>query len=941
MKIQKSKIFKPMKRNLILLVIIVIAVIAGLYYFTQEEDIFSKETSLYKAVPLSAPVFIELNSLKSIPFDNEIVKDLLATGNDVLFLKKVSEIDSIIQNNKEIQNGLRNESGILAFDFVGESQVFPLLIYKAENENKQISIRKLISALYPENRFSYEEKEYSNYKISSVSGNQEKDIFHFSFTDGLWIGSPKMLLVEESLRQLSAKSITDDMFFKQVNKTVSAQSKIAWYINHQTFPELVGLWLNGISLSHVNEFGETVRSNYKAGFNNYRKYAAWSELDVKMNEEEILMHGVSVAEDSLNHFLSVFDGQMPVRYQAAQVLPRNTSFFTSFSFSDKSLFFENLERFFEHTPNFYKREDRIKKIESGFRIDFKATFKELVKNELIVASTTIPTNAENKTTLFILETDGKSETKVLLDNLISSYAERKKVEFDSMKSVYEVDAERSYTIYKFPYPSMPGIWLGKPFVYCESRYAVFYKDYLVFSNRKEGLQEYLTNMVLGASLKKDVAYESFDQSSVSRANINSFVNINRILALKDVVFNKNVSKELKPFEDILRNFYALNWQVAYDNGVIFNSIHLSLNKNFETKAKTTWQSNIGNRLNRKPTLVTNHTDKTKNEIVLQDVNNNLYQISKEGRIQWSLTLDEPIISEIHQIDYYRNGKLQYLFNTRNKLYLLDRTGKNVAKFPVKLTSPASNGVSVFDYDNNRNYRFFVAGEDKKVYAYTKEGKKLNGWNFGKTDHLVKHPVRHLRINKRDFIVFKDKSRVYIQNRRGATRVDTKVRFEDSQNNFYLSLSGTPKIVVSDKGGSVYYLFFDGKFSEIKTENFSEKHLFAVDDIDANGTPDFAFVEGKELVVYTEKGKKLYSRKFKNEIEDQPEFYNLGSNIRKLGIVESSANRIHLLDEEGKEHKGFPVQGNSPFTIGEMHNDSGQLNLLVGTKGGDLYNYSLN
>ena len=80
-----------------------------------------------------------------------------------------------------------------------------------------------------------------------------------------------------------------------------------------------------------------------------------------------------------------------------------------------------------------------------------------------------------------------------------------------------------------------------------------------------------------------------------------------------------------------------------------------------------------------------------------------------------------INSEIFQVDYFRNGKLQLLFSTRNELYLIDRNGNFVEKYPVKLRSPATCGLSVFDYDNNRDYRLFIACEDKHIYAYTKEG----------------------------------------------------------------------------------------------------------------------------------------------------------------------------------------------------------------------------
>ncbi len=930
-----------MKRNLIITFIIVLAAVAGFIYFSNDETFFAKETSMYKAVPVAAPVFVELSALKSIPVDNPIVKDLIAMENDILFLSKVVLMDSLIQNNENIQKSLQKEPMILAFDFVGDKGIFPLIIMKAENSSKQKALEKFLSVLYSDRQFSFTQTDYSKHKITNVNSSKSKKTFHYCFTDGLFIGSPKVLLVEQCIRQLNTQSIADDMFFSKVNKTVSAQSGLSWYINHQTFPDLVALWLNNRSSIKTNEFGEKIRKSFRNSFKGFRNFAAWTELDIKLNENEIIFNGISTSTDSLNHFLSVFNGQEPVRFQADRVLPKNTSFFTSYAFSDKTLFFENLEKYFTHTDSYYKRENRIKKIEAGFRTNFKKTFQNLVKNEVIVATTSIPTEISKKTTLFIIQTNGKTDAETELNKLLATYSKRKKVELSSLKLNFEVDAENSFIIYKFPYPSFPGIWLGKPFDAASAGFAVFYDNSLVFCNTQKGLQNYLYNMVLESSLDKDIYYSKFKDEVASRANINSYININRVFSLNKEVFNTDIAKGFEDFRENVQKFKAVNWQVVCEKGVSFNSVLLSFNNEVEEEAQTTWQSSIGSEIITKPQMVINHRDKANREVVFQDGEYNLHLVSKDGRILWSVSVGEPILGKIYQIDYFRNGRLQLLFNTKSKLYMIDRTGKNVAHFPVKFSSPATNGVAVFDYDNNRKYRYFVACENRKVVAYNNEGKVLTGWKFGKTDHTVTTPIQHFRVNNKDYIVFKDASHIYIQNRKGETRVKTTARFENSKNPLVLNLNGTPKIVATDKTGKVFYLYFNGKFVEKKTAKFSEDHFFTVADLNGNGIPDFVFVDGNELKVMDEKGKKLFSYKFKTTINIKPNIYSFSSKLKKIGVTEAATNRIYLFDPSGKLHEGFPLQGNSEFSIGKLAKSSGQLNLVVGSKGGDLYNYTLN
>ena len=86
--------------------------------------------------------------------------------------------------------------------------------------------------------------------------------------------------------------------------------------------------------------------------------------------------------------------------------------------------------------------------------------------------------------------------------------------------------------------------------------------------------------------------------------------------------------------------------------------------------------------------------------MIQDQKNQLYLLSNAGIILWKQMLDGPLKSEVFQVDCYKNGKMQYLLSTRHKIYLLDRNGNPVEKYPVELRSPATAGISVFDYDKD-------------------------------------------------------------------------------------------------------------------------------------------------------------------------------------------------------------------------------------------------
>ena len=125
------------------------------------------------------------------------------------------------------------------------------------------------------------------------------------------------------------------------------------------------------------------------------------------------------------------------------------------------------------------------------------------------------------------------------------------------------------------------------------------------------------------------------------------------------------------------------------------------------EAQTVWESRLDYPVVSKPMLVTNHYTGEK-EIFVQDEKNNIYLLNKSGRILWKQKTGGRILGDVYQLDYYKNGKLQLIFNTREQIHLLDRNGNYVERYPVKLRSPATNGMALFDYEKSRDYRIALA-----------------------------------------------------------------------------------------------------------------------------------------------------------------------------------------------------------------------------------------
>jgi hypothetical protein len=339
--------------------------------------------------------------------------------------------------------------------------------------------------------------------------------------------------------------------------------------------------------------------------------------------------------------------------------------------------------------------------------------------------------------------------------------------------------------------------------------------------------------------------------------------------------------------------------------------------------------------------VINPSHKAKHEIVVQDGDFNFTLISNEGRILWKIKLAGPIRSEIFQLDCYRNGKLQYFFSTDDALHLIDHEGKYIRHFPVALRSAATNGVSVVDYDRNGDYRFFIACKDHKVYLYDKKGEIITGWMPQKTELDVIQPVQFFRVENKDYIVFTDKNRGYILDRKGKTRVVIKEGISCSGNPFTLepgSVKRMARLVTTDSKGDVISIGFDGSVKRITLGKFSPDHYFIYGDLNSDKKNDCIFMDGDSLVVFDKSVNQIFARKLNHRISSRPELVTFPDKSRRIAIADTTENRIYLFNSDGSICKGFPLEGNSQFAIDFLGRENGQFNLITRSSEGYLIKY---
>ena len=258
-----------------------------------------------------------------------------------------------------------------------------------------------------------------------------------------------------------------------------------------------------------------------------------------------------------------------------------------------------------------------------------------------------------------------------------------------------------------------------------------------------------------------------------------------------------------------------------DDELFLEKIDISKEGEFkdEQRENYLWQKLVEDGVQQGPFIIKNHRTNNQ-EILILDKNHQLKLYGINGELKWTKPIGEKIIGDVEQVDILNNKKLQMVFNTSSKLYLVDILGKDVDGFPIASKEKFTNQVSAVDYDKNKNYRFILATE-KHLVAYDKMGKKVNGFSHQFANSEVKSQVKHIQISGMDYLVFNDnKGKLYFLNRKGEECHKSASKALSSD--VFSSLNLSQNISSS----SVYSLDSMGRIVEIK---LSEKASYRVKD----------------------------------------------------------------------------------------------------------------
>ena len=795
---------------------------------------------------------------------------------------------------------LLNDS--VAIDFTGRSVFLSLHRSGADRfsalfltESAGFPLKALHTKLH--GKADITKQSYDGVEVYQVELRENNLSFAYAQYRGTVLLSADGDLVKDAIRQINSDlPITLDKGFDKLYQAANKKDDANIFVNYKYIPDV---FKKLFPKARTGWLGEV---------------AGWTALDLATDEKEWLLSGLTYASDSLPGRVQLFKDNAPQKITAAEILPGHTAVMLAYGV-------ENVLQYYRNYKNYLSHSNRM------------PSFKRKLENYPFDTEQACFSWIDNEFGIFITEHSGGQ----LKENSFAFFKARRSDDaLDRLKPATDTtfsERYRTYTISRLAQEDLLPAVFGETFRGFKKPYFTAVDRYLIFANEAAALQGVINDLIAGKTLAKDKHFKNFMKKVSPRSSVLAYAHNPAALSVLRTFMNKKAAARVEAGSAYLSKFKGAALQLNAEKGLYYTNLYFQYNPHKKTGVKQLWVTALDTTLAGTPQQVVNHYNKER-EILIQDQEHALYLVDPAGEVIWKKDLKAAIMGSVQQVDLYKNGKLQYAFNTATAFHIIDRKGNEVEGFPLLLEDTATAPLAVFDYDRTRKYRFVIPC-GAKVYNFDRDGGATKGWEFHQATSPIRKAARHFAVNGKDYIVFAESNgTVRILDRRGRERVKVSQQFNWSENDLYFikgSSEKTSRLVTTNRAGQLISIFLNGKHDITSIGSLNPDHHFVYFN-------DHTIILDQNKLSVTSTGRS-FQYAFQQQVSGAPVAFSSGDELL-IGVVSKTANEVYLIDGKGKLLNGFPVFGNTAFTLTDP-DANGDRSLIVGSREGSLYNYTVN
>lgn len=880
-----------MKKFLILLSLLLLGAVG---YFTYDHWVKDSNITNWSFVPENA-IFVYETSTPMLTLDEVKETDIWKNLSSIDFLanleKNLQTLDTL-SGDGGFSSIFKNSSTLISMHAISSDEFGLLFTVEIDNLSKHAFVSRALSA-FTDMGLSQRSREYLDFTITEIKSSNINESFTYIFHKNYFVGSFSAPLVEDAIRTISQD---EHPSFSQSAPELQKLSKLKMdqgnvYFNFNKYATLI----NGISNDNLDI--HLAKSSY---------------LDLQINDAAINLSGFTFLNES-DDYLSVFQQNPGSSFDMAEIIPMETSSAYHINLSEPKAFSAKLDSYL----NKYDRVAIEKRTAFLNQSDFDVSFTyDLIDGEIGIVNLE-PIRQGDQDSFLFLEIKDMGEALRYFNSLGEREAQA------SGDTVY-VETFSNYEIRKLPLADYPYALLGKIAKGFESTFYLQYRNYLVFSNNLLQLKNLTIAIENEDTWTKSLRIKKMLDLSNQSANLSLFINTPRAWNATVSGLKPSWKKFSEEHKFALRNleFLALQFS-AVDNKFYTNLTAYqpnSPNRQTPNEIEVLRSSDFSGAIISKPYIISNHTTKAK-EIIVQDSTFRIHQLASDFSSLWSQDIGESIITDVTQIDYYKNGKLQIIFATKGQIHVIDRLGQYVAGFPKNIPGDRDlDHMSIIDYDNSKNYRYALANTKGEVYLTDKDVKPLEGWSPLSFDSPLIQAPRHYRIGRKDVIVVvQTNGKVNALERRGFSLKNFPIDLESNiEGDFFVretnDLKTTAIHLITTQGESRAFSL-EGQLLSRKQiyKPSAETYFTLLRDI---ASESFLIVRRtqQKYEILNETGSTLFGKDYFSDKPLVMQYYKLGGGNNYLLFIDPNGNYMYMYDLSGKLMTARPLAASTPISI---------------------------
>lgn len=792
-------------------------------------------------------------------------------------------LDSLSGANGEISRTIRGKQVTVSYHATGIDS-FELMFSVNFGANSPVEFLEKIKARAPKD-IRIQQRKYSNLDVFEFFGAENSKKWSVTILGNVLLASPSSFIIEEAIRL----HISEDQnsMASQLGNALESNSGLGRLI--LSAPGISKL-LSGLSTNRENPMAMELALEESI-----------LAMDLTFEEGLLSFKGPLIQKEEINFTPSV-RANFP---EIQKVISNRTQSLTQI----------NLDGIFEaqklqnkaFTPkSTISGEIQTRLTDRGFLDNFSGEFYFLelenlgnqVQNQVLLARTLAPA----QTFAFLKEFRNGTDTD-------------------------QSDFYRDSEILYFPEEEFPAHLFGGKFPGFDQTHISLIGEILVMANSAPGMKMILDDFAIGNNWAKASESTIEPKSIHPAAGYSKNFFFGKIWEKWEANSNPSWSPFLQKNESLFKAFPFLSIRINQIGG----KPEATLSIPYYAKEKPVVKDQTG--LNLTPSItvtlpenitygpksIVNFNDKTE-DLIVQDANHTLYLINSAGETVYTQQLSGPIISDAFQIDYLKNGKLQLLLATAEKLYAIDRLGNPLPGFPVALSNEKITHLNLADYENTKDYRYFLATQSGNLWLLDRNGKELEGWNPMKLGEKSVLPPSHVRVPGRgDFMVAQsEKGKVYFFNRRGEKQPGSPLTLGNDYVNPIKITTGTGgnslKISVISKSGELIHASFGAEITYrnqlIKTDRETRFELLADQSLHSQLILSRQFSktlvlndQEQELFTLTQAGENLWFG-----------YFDFGSDRKILAVSDPEQGFGYLYDLMGNMLTTTPLESDGPIQI---------------------------